>query len=366
MSNFIFDSMQAGDFENIFFCQEKTFGLKAIIAIHDTTLGPAAGGIRMRPYENEQEAIDDAMRLARAMTYKNAAAELAIGGGKCVIIGDPARDKNEGMLRALARYIDRLGGLFLAGEDVGTTLHDMEIMRTESLYIVTIPESWGGPGDSGTITAIGVSQGIRACLNEAYGSPLAQGRSVAIQGVGSVGTELVRHLTEAGAVVTIADVDQEKVDTLVSLYHVHVAPPEEIHKLAVDVFSPCALGAILNEQTIPELRCKIICGSANNQLAEDQLGDLLAERGILYAPDYIINAGGVINGIDSLSPTGYNRQRAMEKVKHIYNTMNNVIAIANEQHISTARAADIVAEQRIAMIRQVNSLSTGSTRGSVN
>jgi leucine dehydrogenase len=362
VSNFIFDSMQAGDFENLFFCQEKTFGLKAIIAIHDTTLGPAAGGIRMRPYETEQAAINDAMRLARAMTYKNAAAELAIGGGKCVIIGDPARDKNEGMLRSLARYIDRLGGLFLAGEDVGTTLHDMEIMRTESQYIVTIPESWGGPGDSGSITAIGVFQGMRACLNEVYGSPLPQGRSVAIQGVGSVGTELVRHLTEAGAAVTIADVDQEKVDTLVSLYHVHVAPPEEIHKLAVDVFSPCALGAILNEQTLPELRCKIVCGSANNQLAEDQLGDLLTERGILYAPDYIINAGGVINGIDSLSPAGYNRQRALEKVKHIYKTMSNVIAIAKERHISTARAADIVAEQRIAMIRQVKNLSTGLHR----
>jgi leucine dehydrogenase len=352
--------MQADDFENIIFCQEKTFGLKAIIAIHDTTSGPAAGGIRMRPYETEQEALYDAMRLARAMTYKNAAAELAIGGGKCVILGDSKRDKNEGMMRALARYIDRLGGLFLVGEDVGTTLHDMEIMRSETPYIVSIPESWGGPGDSAAITAYGVFQGMRACLYEIYGNPLPQGRSVAVQGIGAVGTELVRLLTEGGATVTIADVDQGKVDAVVSLYHVQVAQPEEIHKLAVDVFSPCALGAILNEQTISELQCKIVCGSANNQLAEDRLGDLLAERGILYAPDYIINAGGVINGIDSLNPNGYNRQRAMEKVSRIYKTMSRVIAIAKEQQIATARAADIVAEQRIAMIRQVKSLSVGS------
>jgi len=353
MGQFIFDLMAEGDYENIVFCQDKTLGLKAIIAIHDTTLGPAAGGIRMRPYASEEDAIKDAVRLARAMTYKNAAAGLDYGGGKIVIIGDPKRDKHEGMLRALARFIHRLGGLYLAGEDVGTTLEDMVVMRQETPYIVAVPESMGGPGDTGFATAFGVFQGIRACLNEVYGSPLPQGRSVAVQGIGSVGKALVKLLVEAGADVTIADIDAERAHALAADYHAIVASPAEIHALAVDVYSPCALGAILSDQTIPELRCKIVCGSANNQLAEGRHGAMLVERGILYAPDYIVNAGGVISGVDSLHPGGFNRQRALDKVAYIYRTMGEVAAIAKTQSISTARAADILAEQRITMIRQV-------------
>ncbi len=352
----IFDLMAEHDYENLVFCQETALGLKAIIAIHDTTLGAAAGGIRMWPYESEEDAIKDAVRLARAMTYKNAAAGLPYGGGKIVIIGDPKRDKNEGMLRALARYIQRLGGIFLAGEDVGTTLEDMVVMRQESPYIVTVPETMGGPGDTGYATAFGVFQGIRACLREVYGSPLLQGRSVAVQGVGSVGKELVRQLVETGADVTIADVDEERARAVASQFHISAATPDEILTLAVDVFSPCALGAILNEQTIPELKCKIVCGSANNQLAEDRHAEMLLERGILYAPDYIVNAGGVISGVDSLNPGGFNRPRALDKVAHIYRTMGEVIAIAKTQGIPTARAAGVLVEQRIAMVRQVKSL----------
>lgn len=357
MSNMIFDLMAEHDYENLVFCQEKTLGLKAIIAIHDTTLGPAAGGIRMWPYESEEDAIKDAARLARAMTYKNAAAGLPYGGGKIVIIGDPKRDKNEGMLRALARYIQRLGGLFLAGEDVGTTLEDMVIMRQESPSIVTIPETMGGPGDTGYATAFGVFQGIRACLRETYGSPLLQGRSIAVQGVGSVGKELVKLLVEAGADVTIADVDEERVRAIASQFHVNVSSPGEIQMQAVDAFSPCALGGILNDQTVPALKCKIVCGSANNQLAEERHADMLLERGILYAPDYITNAGGVISGVDSLYPGGFNRQRALDKVSHIYRTMGEVISIAKAQGISTASAAGVLAEQRIAMVRQVKNLA---------
>src|SRR6266702_3585167 len=241
MDNFIFDLMETYDYENIFFCQEKALGLKAIIVIHDTTLGPAAGGMRMWPYETE------------------------------------------GMLRALGRFINRLGGLYLTGVDVGTTVQDMEVMRMESPYVVTIPESMGGPGDSAPATAFGVFQGIRACLREVYGSPLPQGRTVAVQGAGAVGKELVRYLVETGATVTIADIDQEKTSLLAAQYAVNVVEPEEIHRLDVDVYSPCAMGAILNDETIPELRCKIVCGSANNQLAEERHGDLLAQRAILYA-----------------------------------------------------------------------------------
>lgn len=358
MENTIFDLMETHDYENILFCQEKTLGLKAIIVIHDTTLGPAAGGIRMWPYQNEQDAIQDAVRLARGMTYKNAAAGLPFGGGKCVIIGDPKKDKTEGLLRAMGRFIHRLNGLFLTGIDSGTTIQDMVLMRMETPYVVTVPESLGGPGNSAVATSFGIFQGIRACLKEVFGNPLPQGRTVAVQGIGAVGDELVKYLLNAGAAVTIADIDQQKVDTLASEYKVNVVPPEKIHTLDVDVYSPCAMGAVLNEHTIPELGCKIVCGSANNQLATEQDGDRLAQRGILYAPDYIVSAGGVISGLDSLQPGGFNRQRAMDTVSHIYRTMGNVIAISKEQGIPTYRAADVLAEQRIATVRQVKSLAT--------
>ena len=358
MENTIFDLMETHDYENILFCQEKTLGLKAIIVIHDTTLGPAAGGIRMWPYQNEQDAIQDAVRLARGMTYKNAAAGLPFGGGKCVIIGDPKKDKTEGLLRAMGRFIHRLNGLFLTGIDVGTTIQDMVLMRMETPYVVTVPESLGGPGNSAVATSFGIFQGIRACLKEVFGNPLPQGRTVAVQGIGAVGDELVKYLLNAGAAVTIADIDQQKVDTLASEYKVNIVPPEKIHTLDVDVYSPCAMGAVLNEHTIPELGCKIVCGSANNQLATEQDGDRLAQRGILYAPDYIVSAGGVISGLDSLQPGGFNRQRAMDTVSHIYRTMGNVIAISKEQGIPTYRAADVLAEQRIATVRQVKSLAT--------
>ncbi|MEO8973803.1 MAG: Glu/Leu/Phe/Val dehydrogenase dimerization domain-containing protein [Ktedonobacteraceae bacterium] len=359
MDNFIFDLMETYDYENIFFCQEKTLGLKAIIVIHDTTLGPAAGGIRMMRYETEADAIKDAARLARSMTYKCAAAGLPYGGGKCVVIGDPKRDKNEALLRALARFIHRLNGLYLVGPDVGTTLEDMEIMRTESPYIVTLPESWGGPGDSAPATAFGVFRAIQACLKEVFGSGSPEGRTVALQGIGSVGHLVLKYLTETGAKVTIADVDEERVHALAAQYaeyDVHIASPEDIHRLEVDVYCPCALGGILNDSTIPELQCKIVCGSANNQFASVYNSEQITQRGILYAPDYIVSAGGVITGLDSLNPGGFNRQRAMEKVSRIYSAVENIFAIAREQHIPTYLAADVMAEDRIASIRQVKTI----------
>jgi leucine dehydrogenase len=350
--------MQTYDYENIFFCQEKTLGLKAIIAIHDTTLGPAAGGIRMWPYESEVDAIKDVLRLARGMTYKCAAAGASYGGGKCVVIGDPKRDKTEARLRALGRFINRLNGLFLTGVDVGTTPEDMLVIRQETPYVVTVPEAWGGPGDSSQATAYGVVQGIRACLKEIYGSPDLQGRTIALQGIGAVGKHALKYLVEAGAIVTIADIDQEKARLVAAEYNAHIVPPEEINSLKVDVFCPCALGNVLNDQTIPELRCKIVCGSANNQLGEERHGDLLQQRGILYAPDYIVNTGGLLSGLDSLNPGGFNRQRAMEQVSRLYDSMENIIAISKEQNIPTYRAADVLAEQRIAAIRQAKSLAS--------
>lgn len=358
MDSYIFDLMETHDYENIFFCQEKTLGLKAIIAIHDTTLGPAAGGIRMWPYESEAEAIKDVLRLARGMTYKCAAAGASYGGGKCVVIGDPKRDKTEARLRALGRFINRLDGLFLTGVDVGTTPEDMLVIRQETPYAVTVPEAWGGPGDSSQATAYGVVQGIRASLKEIYGSPDLQGRTVALQGIGAVGKHVLKYLVEAGAIVTIADIDQEKATLTAAEYNAHIVAPEEINSLRVDVYCPCALGNVLNDQTIPELRCKIVCGSANNQLGEERHGDLLQQRGILYAPDYIVNTGGLLSGLDSLNPGGFNRQRAMEQVSRLYDAMENIITISKEQNIPTYRAADVLAEQRISAIRHVKSLAS--------
>jgi leucine dehydrogenase len=358
LDSYIFDLMETHDYENIFFCQEKTLGLKAIIAIHDTTLGPAAGGIRMWPYESEAEAIKDVLRLARGMTYKCAAAGASYGGGKCVVIGDPKRDKTEARLRALGRFINRLNGLFLTGVDVGTTPEDMLVIRRETPYAVTVPEAWGGPGDSSQATAYGVVQGIRASLKEIYGSPDLQGRTVALQGIGAVGKHVLKYLVEAGALVTIADIDRERAMLVAADYNAHIVSPEEICSLSVDVYCPCALGNVLNDQTIPELRCKIVCGSANNQLGEERHGDLMQQRGILYAPDYIVNTGGLLSGLDSLNPGGFNRQRAMEQVSRLYDAMENVIAISKEQNIPTYRAADVLAEQRIAAIRHVKSLAS--------
>ncbi len=357
MESLIFDRMAAYDYENLFFCQEKTLGLRAIIAIHNTTLGPAAGGIRMWPYESEADAIEDVLRLARGMTYKCAACGASYGGGKCVIIGDPRRDKSEARLRSLARFIHRLNGLFITGVDVGTTLDDMVIMRQETPYVVTLPESWGGPGESARETAFGVVQGMRACLQEVYGSSDLHGRSVALQGAGAVGSHTARYLHEAGAQILLADIDQERADLVAAECNARVVAPEEIYRLPADIYAPCALGGILNDRTIPELRCQIVCGSANNQLAEARHGEMLQQRGILYAPDYIVSAGGLLSGLDSLNPGGFNRERAREKVAHLYDAMQNVIAISKERSIPTHRAADILAEQRIASVGQAKRLA---------
>lgn len=356
MESPLFNLMQRDDAENLYFCQETTSGLKAVIAIHDTTLGPAAGGIRMWTYATEMDAVKDALRLARAMTYKWAAAGVNLGGGKCVIIGDPKRDKTEALLRRLGRFIQHLNGRFHAGADLGTTLSDMEVIAIDCSYIVPASEEKGGPGDSAPATAFGVVQAMRACLNALDASPDLQGRSIAIQGVGAVGKAVVERLAGAGAIITIADIDRGRVEWMAANYPLRVAHPEDIARLPVDVYCPCALGGVLNDASIPELKCKIVCGSANNQLAEERHGDRLAQRGILYAPDYIVNAGGALWSVDSLDPSGFNRQRALETVARIYETTARLIDLAREQSISTARAADVLAEQRIAAARGSSSI----------
>ncbi len=351
MEGFLFELMERVDAENLYFYQDKRSGLKVVIAIHNTTLGPAADGIRMWQYASERDAVQDALRLAKGMTYKWAAAGVNLGGGKCVVIGDSKRDKSEELLRSLGRFIKGLNGQFFAGADVGTTVADMDILAEESPYVVPVSNT---TGSSSPATALGVLQGMRACLNALYGSPELRGRSVAVQGVGSVGTALVEMLVEAGANVTIADVDEQRVEQLKTTYATQTASPEEILKLPVDIFSPCALGAILNETTIPQLQCAIICGSANNQLEKDSDGELLTERNILYAPDYIVNAGGALWSIDILQPDGFKRDRARATVERIYETTTKLISIAREQGISTAHAADLLAEQHLAEARESN------------
>lgn len=343
----IFDLMAQHNYEHLFYCQDQQTGLKAIIAIHNTTLGPAAGGIRMWPYESEAAALHDALRLARAMTYKWAASGMNMGGGKCVVIGDPKKDKSEQLLRTLARAIQRLHGLFLTGLDVGTTVEDMEIMRQESRYVVTVSEASGGPGDSAPATALGVVEGMRACAKAVYGSPDLRGKHVLVQGVGAVGHAVVERLTQAGAMVTITDIDQEKLQQVAARYHAQIVVPQDIYALPIDIYSPCALGAVLNDQSIPQLRCRIVCGSANNQLAEERHGEQLTQREIIYAPDYIVNAGGAISSIDSFNAGGFQRQRAEAAVARIYNTMEHIIALSQQQHSSTNQAANLFAEQRL-------------------
>ncbi len=362
MEDFFFPYMERFDYENLFLCQEKSLSLKAVIAIHDTTLGPATGGCRMWTYNSEREAIEDALRLARGMTYKYAAAGVNLGGGKCVIMGNPRTDKSEALFRALGRFIHRLNGLYITGEDVGTTLRDMEYIRMETPYVVTLPQSWGGAGPIAPATATGVIAGMKACAREVFGTDDLSGRSVAVQGLGMVGAEVVPLLVEAQAKVIVADIDPDKVKRIVEQYGVTAESPETIQALDVDIFCPCALGGIINDKTLPQFRCQIIAGSANNQLHEAHHGELLQERGILYAPDYIINAGGTIYDTDRLLPGGFNAERAMEKVRRIYETMTELIRITKRENISTAQAADVLAERRIMEVRKAQMLAISGER----
>ncbi|MFS8641271.1 MAG: leucine dehydrogenase [Symbiobacteriaceae bacterium] len=333
--------------EQVVFCHDRDSGLKAIIAIHDTTLGPALGGCRMWPYPSEEEAIVDALRLARGMTYKNAAMGLNFGGGKSVIIGNPRTDKSEVLFRAFGQFVESLGGRYITAEDVGTTAEDMAFIAMETSHVVGLP---GRSGDPSPATAFGVFCGIKACLAEVHGDETLQGRRVAIQGLGHVGHHLARLLREAGAELVVTDIDPERAGRAAREFGAEVVPPEAVYDVECDVFAPCALGAILNDDTIPRLRCRIVAGSANNQLAEPRHAAELERRGILYAPDYVINGGGVINVAEERAPGGYDRERAFAKVATIYDKVRAVLHIARKEGITTAEAADRLAERRLAEI----------------
>ncbi|RID89344.1 Glu/Leu/Phe/Val dehydrogenase [Peribacillus asahii] len=345
----MFQYLEKYDYEQVVFCQDKQSGLKAIIAIHDTTLGPALGGTRMWMYPSEEDAIEDALRLARGMTYKNAAAGLNLGGGKAVIIGNPHTDKNEAMFRAFGRYIQSLNGRYITAEDVGTTVEDMDLIHEETDYVTGISPAFGSSGNPSPVTAYGVYRGMKAAAKEAFGTDSLAGKTVAVQGVGNVAYHLCRHLHEEGVRLIVTDIQQAAVQRAVNEFGAKAVKPAEIYSVDCDIYAPCALGAVLNDETIPTIKAKVIAGSANNQLKNSLHGEQLHEKGIIYAPDYVINAGGVINVADEL--IGYNRDRALKKVESVYDNIAKVIEIAKRDNIPTYKAANRMAEERIARMR---------------
>lgn len=332
--------------EQVVFCHDKASGYRGIIAIHDTTLGPALGGCRFWNYATEDEAIVDALRLSRGMTYKNAVAGLNLGGGKSVIIGDNTTANREMLFRAHGRFVDSLGGRYVTAEDVGTTVEDMDFVHMETTHVTGIGSKSGDPS---SVTAHGVFRAIQASACQRWGRDDLAGRTVALQGLGNVGFHLARELHAAGAHLMVTDIDPRRIQRAVDELGATTVALTDIYGVKADIFTPCALGGILNDDTIPQLNVEIVAGAANNQLLEDRHGDALEARNILYAPDYVANAGGVINVYSEL--TGWSRDRALRKADEIYQTMRSVFRLASETGIPTYRAADRVAEQRIQAVR---------------
>ncbi len=341
----LFETLDTYGHEQVVYCHNKDAGLKAIIAIHNTVLGPALGGTRMWPYKSEEEALNDVLRLSRGMTYKNAVAGLDIGGGKAVIIGNPTTDKSEALFRAFGQFVESLGGRYITAEDVGIDVNDMELVYRETEYVTGVHQVHGGSGDPSPFTAYGTLQGLMATLQHRFGDEEVGKYSYAVQGLGHVGMEFVKLLKERGAKIFVTDINQKLIDRAVDEYGAEAVAPDEIYDVAADVYSPCALGGTLNEQTVPRLKCKIICGAANNQLANNAIGDEVEKRGIVYAPDYAVNAGGVMNV--ALELDGYNRERAMRMMRTIYHNLTRIYAISQRDGIRTYQAADRLAEERV-------------------
>jgi leucine dehydrogenase len=353
----VFEQLTTDDYEQVVFNYDKTSGLKAIIAIHSTALGPALGGTRFYPYEDEQAALVDVLRLARGMTYKAAAAGLDLGGGKAVVIGDPRRDKSEELFRSYGRFIETLGGRYITAEDVGTAREDMDVVRRETRWVTGVSKVYGGSGDPSPVTAFGVYQGLRAIAMELWNTADLKGRRFAVQGVGKVGYHLVERLVEAGADVIIADVDLDNLGKAVGDFGVDTADLDDIYSTECDVFVPCALGGVLNDETIPQLKCAAIGGAANNQLLEPHHAKLIEDAGLLYAPDFIINAGGIINVADELR--GYDEARAHAQVEGIFHNLRRVFQAAKLEKITTAEAANRLAEERIRNVGRIKLIQVG-------
>ncbi len=344
----LFETLATSGHEQVVFCNNPDIGLKAIIAVHNTVLGPALGGVRMRPYANEADAVRDVLRLSRTMTYKNALAGLNVGGGKAVIIGDPHKDKTEALLRAFGRAVDALGGRYITAEDAGTDVNDMELVYLETEYVTGVHQAHGGSGDPAPFTAYGTLQALMASLQRKLGHEEIGRTSIALQGLGHIGMELVKLLRERGAKLYVSDLDPARVQRAVAEHGAEAVDASDIHRVEADVFAPCAMEGAIDMEMLDQLKAKIVCGSANNQLASHAVGDELHRRGILFAPDYVVNAGGVMNV--SLEIDGYNRERAMRLIRSIYHNTAKVFDLSEREGISPQYAADRIAEARLAAI----------------
>jgi valine dehydrogenase (NAD+) len=355
------DHLKDAGHEQVVFCQDRDSGLKAIIAVYSTALGPALGGTRFYPYASEADALEDVLKLSRAMAYKAACAGLDLGGGKAVILGDPATDKSEALLRAYGRFVESLAGRYYTACDVGTYVQDMDVVARESRYVTGRSPEAGGAGDSAVLTAFGVYQAMRAAAEHTWGSPSLDGRRVGVEGVGKVGSHLVGHLLEDGAAVVVSDVSSDAVERLRSTHpQVEVADVGTLPAMPLDVYAPCALGGSLSDELVPQLQASIVCGAANNQLEHPGVETALAARGILYTPDYVANAGGLVQVADeamNMGSGGFRFERARNRAAGIHATALAVFRLAEAEGLPPAVAADRLAERRMAEVSRLRSIT---------
>lgn len=346
----IFNHSEFDNHEQIVYCSDAETGLKAIIAVHNTALGPAVGGCRLWDYASDEAALNDVLRLSRGMTYKNAMAGLPLGGGKAVILGDAKKIKSEQLFRAFGRMVHRLSGTYYSAEDVNITTSDIMQVHKETPYVAGLEGKSGNPAP---FTALGTYRGVKAAAKHAFGSDDLAGKTIAVQGLGSVGFYLCEHLHKEGAKLIVTDINQEAVQRAVEQFGATAVGLDEIYGVDADIYSPCALGATLNDDTIPQLKVKVIAGCANNQLKEHRHGEVLRQKGILYTPDYVINAGGIINVAFEMRAEGYNADEATIKVNQIYDTLLNLFQRADEQALPTSTVADLMAQEIISQGRKV-------------
>jgi leucine dehydrogenase len=353
VQNAVIAQMIQNNHEQIVFCNDNETGLKAIIAIHNTVLGPSMGGTRMWAYNNEMEALTDVLRLSRGMTYKSAVAGLNLGGGKAVIIGDAKTQKNEALMRRFGKFVNSLSGKYITAEDVGVNTKDMEYIKMETEYVSGLPENMGGSGDPSPVTAYGVYLSMKASAKEKWGNDKLSGKKIVVQGIGHVGENLVKYLTKENADVFIYDINQERLKAIANETKATVITnADALYDMEMDIYAPCALGATVNTNTLGRLKCSIICGAANNQLADENVhGKMVMEKGILYAPDFVVNAGGIINVY--YEREGYNRERSMAHAEKIYDTTTAIFKISREEQIPTYMAANRLAEKRISDIAKI-------------
>ncbi len=347
-------------YEKVVQAEDENTGLRAYIAVHSTALGPALGGMRMWPFKTADEALTDVLRLAKGMTYKSAVADTGLGGGKSVIVGDPRKEKTPALVRAMGKFVDSLDGLYITAEDVGTTTEDMVEIAGVTRWVTGLPREKGGSGNPAPSTALGTFLGLKATVEERLGRQNLKGLTIAVQGLGQVGFRFAEMLHSEGAKLIVADIARERVDDAVRRFAAVACTDEEIFGAACDVFAPCALGGILNDGTIPKLRCAVVAGCANNQLLESRHGDDLQKRGVLYAPDFVINAGGIINVSLELEPGGYDPEKARRKIQNIPRALKQIYQLGKREKIATHAAADRLAEERLQAKKKVLSPVTGT------